>query len=45
MELVPRLVEALAGKKVIGASAGYDHTVVWTEEKEPFTFGPRRARG
>jgi len=38
-ELVPRLVEALAGKKVIGASAGCTHTAVWTEEGEIFTFG------
>jgi len=38
-ESVPRLVEALAGKKVIGASAGYSHTVVWTDEGELFTFG------
>jgi len=38
-ELVPRLVEALAGKKVIGAAAGIDHTGVWTEAGELFTFG------
>jgi len=38
-ELLPRLIEALAGKKVIGASAGTYHTVVWTEEREIFTFG------
>ena len=38
-DLVPRMIEALAGKKVIGATAGYDHTVVWTEEGELFTFG------
>jgi len=36
---VPRLVEALVGKKVIGASAGYFHTAVWTEEGELFTLG------
>jgi len=38
-ELVPRLVEALSGKKVIGVSAGDCHTAVWTEEGELFTFG------
>jgi len=38
-ESVPRLVEALAGKNVIGASAGDDHTAVWTDERELFTFG------
>jgi len=38
-ELVPRLVEALAGKKVVGAAAGGYHTAVWTEEEELFTFG------
>jgi len=38
-ELVPRLVEALAGKKVVGAAAGERHTVAWTEERELFTFG------
>jgi alpha-tubulin suppressor-like RCC1 family protein len=36
---VPRLVEALAEKKVIGAAAGGDHTAVWTETGELFTFG------
>jgi alpha-tubulin suppressor-like RCC1 family protein len=38
-EPVPRLVEALAGKKVIGAAAGYTHTAAWTAEGELFTFG------
>ena len=38
-EIVPRLVEALAVKKVIGTAAGERHTVVWTEEGELFTFG------
>ena len=38
-ELVPRLVEALVGKKVVGASAGTNHTAVWTEAGELFTFG------
>jgi len=36
--LVPRLVEALAGKNVVGAAAGVKHTAVWTEG-ELFTFG------
>jgi len=43
-EQVPRLVEALAGKKVVGAAASHDlsgfcQTVVWTETGELFTFG------
>ena len=38
-EPVPRLVESLAGNKVIGAAAGVDHTAVWSEEGELFTFG------
>ena len=38
-EDVPRLVEGLVGKKVIGAAAGLRHTAVWTEEGELFTFG------
>ena len=38
-ELVPRVVEAVAGKKVVGASAGVDHTVLWTEGGEVYTFG------
>ena len=33
------MVESLAGKKVMGASAGATHTVVWTEGGEVFTFG------
>ena len=38
-ELVPRLVEALAGKKVVSASAAHRHTVVATALGEVFTFG------
>ena len=38
-DLVPRMIEALAGKKVIGAAAGAEHTAVWTEVGELFTFG------
>jgi alpha-tubulin suppressor-like RCC1 family protein len=38
-EFLPRLVEALVGKKVIGAAAGETQTAVWTEEGEVFTFG------
>jgi len=36
---VPRLVEALAGQKVVGASAGANHSAVWTDMGELFTFG------
>jgi len=36
---MPRWVEALAGKKVVGASAAVQHTAVWTEAGELFTFG------
>jgi alpha-tubulin suppressor-like RCC1 family protein len=39
VELVPRVVEALAGKKVVGVSAGTAHTVAWTEGGEVYTFG------
>jgi len=38
-ERVPRLVEALVVKKVVGATAGASHTAAWTEEGELFTFG------
>jgi len=38
-ELVPILVEALAGKKVIGAATGSFHTAAWTQAGELFTFG------
>jgi len=40
-ELVPRLVEALAGKKVImiGAAAGLVHTAVWNKAGEIFACG------
>ena len=36
---MPRLVEALVGKKVIDVAAGEDHTAVLTEAGEAFTFG------
>jgi RCC1 and BTB domain-containing protein len=39
MELVPRVLEALSGKKVVGAAAGFSHTVVWTEGGDVYTFG------
>ena len=32
-------IEALAGKKVIGAAAALYHTAVWTDRAEIFTFG------
>jgi alpha-tubulin suppressor-like RCC1 family protein len=35
---VPRLVEALAGKTVVGATAGACYTAVWTVAGELFTF-------
>jgi alpha-tubulin suppressor-like RCC1 family protein len=38
-ELVPRLVEGLAGMKVVGAAAGMSHTVVWLEDGRVLTFG------
>jgi hypothetical protein len=37
-EHVPRLIDALAGKKVIGAAAARSHTAVWTDAEEIFTF-------
>jgi len=36
-ELMPRLVEALAGKQVVGASQDM-HTAVWTQTGRLFTF-------
>ena len=36
-ELVPMLVEALAGENVV-AAAGDEHTAVWTDAGELFTF-------
>jgi alpha-tubulin suppressor-like RCC1 family protein len=41
IQLVPKLVEALVGKKVIGAAAGMAHTVVCTQAGELFTFGAK----
>jgi len=43
-EQVPRLVEELAGKKVIGATVGSQYTAVWTESGELFTFGLTEGR-
>jgi len=39
VELVPRLVEALVGKKVVGSAASARHAAVWTEAGQIFTFG------
>ena len=36
---LPRLVSALAGKRVRAVAAGYGHNVVLTDEGEVFTFG------
>ena len=39
-ELVPRLIEGpLVEKRVIGASAGSTHSLVWTDEGEVYSFG------
>ena len=38
-ELVPRLVEALVDLNVLGTAAGDDHTVVWTDEGNAYSFG------
>jgi alpha-tubulin suppressor-like RCC1 family protein len=38
-EYVPRLVESLAGKVVVGATASASHTVVWTEDNQAFACG------
>ena len=38
-ELLPRLMEALAGKAVIGVAVGSHHTMVWTVAGELITFG------
>jgi len=37
-ESVPRLVEALAVKKVVGAATGHEHTVVWTQSSLPLVL-------
>jgi len=39
IELLPRLVGSLAGKKVIGAAAGARYAAAWSGEGELFTFG------
>jgi len=36
---MPRLVEALAGKTVVGAAAGVVHTAAWADAGELLTFG------
>ena len=41
-EQVPRLVEALAGEKVVGGAGGEAHSVVFTEGGKLFTFGKGR---
>ena len=40
-ELVPRLVEGLVGKKVVGVAAGCTarHSLVWTDHGQVYTFG------
>ena len=38
-ELLPRLVESLAAKKVVSAAASDSHTAVWTDAGDLFTFG------
>ena len=38
-ELVPRTVEALAGKRVVQVAAGGSHTAVLTSDGEMLTFG------
>ena len=40
-----RLIEALVGKKVVGAAAGERHTALWTEEWALFTFGGNGSDG
>ena len=38
-ELAPRVVEALAGKWVVGVTAGGDHSAAWTADGEVYTWG------
>ena len=38
-ERLPRAVEALVRKSMVGVSAGFSHTSVWTEHGELFTWG------
>ena len=44
-EYVPRVVEALAGKLVVGVAAGFHHTAAWTVQGELFTWGYRDGLG
>ena len=39
-ENLPRLIGGrLTGKKVVGVAAGHDHTIVWSEGGEVYSFG------
>jgi len=38
-QAVPKNIQAMVGKEVVGVSAGYRHTAVWTDADELFTFG------
>jgi len=44
-EFVPRLVEALGGKKVIGAAAGEHHTAIWTDAGSSSPLGVENMGG
>ncbi len=39
-ELVPRMIQTLAGKEVIGVAAGVRHTTAWTKAGELSALGP-----
>ena len=39
IEHYPRLVEALAGARIMGATVGASHTVVWTHIGDVYSFG------
>ena len=39
LEVVPRIVEGLKDVKVVVVAAGYDHTVICTDEGRVWTFG------
>ena len=38
-EFLPRLVDALVGRRVVQVAAGYSHTAVLTSDGEVFVFG------
>ena len=44
-EVLPRVVEKLAGSLVVGVAAGNDHTIAWTAQGDLFTWGAHHCLG